>query len=57
MQFPFGPQAAVTLAKEGLLVPDMPRVADTALDFEDRYVKAYAAILTKTVARIAVRMM
>lgn len=53
MQFPFGPQVAVTLAKEELLVPGhMPRVADTALDFEDRSVKAYAAIPTKTVARI-----
>ena len=57
VQFPFGPQVAVTLAKEELLVPGhMPRVVDTALDFEDRYVKAYAAIPTKTVARIA-RMM
>ena len=58
VQFPFGPQVAVTLAKEELLVPGhTPSVADTALDFEDRYVNAYAAIPTKTVARISVRMM
>ena len=58
VQFPFSPQVAVTLAKEELLVPGYtPSVADTALDFEDRYVKAYAAMPKKTVARISVRMM